>query len=71
MAQLTAVPTLVVNTTEGVCSVKVTEPSIETVLLSFIAGWLQDGQARLIRLPSNVLVTGSIVDSPSEDAVDG
>lgn len=70
MAQLISVPTLIVNTSEGVCAVKVTEPSIETALLAFVAGWVQDGQAKLVRLPSNVLVTGSIVDMPREEVAD-
>lgn len=70
MARLVSVPTLIVNTSEGVCSVKVTEPSIETALLAFVAGWVQDGQAKLVRLPSNVLVTGTIVDQPRDEVAD-
>lgn len=70
MARLVSVPTLIVNTSEGICSVKVSEPSIETALLACVAGWVQDGQAKLVRLPSNVLVTGTIVDQPRDEVAD-
>lgn len=68
MNKLTAIPTLFVDTTVGPCAVKVSEPSIETILLQFIAGWVADGHARLIKLPPNMVVTGSIVElNPKEE----
>ncbi len=60
--ELKSIPTLIVDTTVGVCVVKVKEAGFEQIMLNIIGNMVADGQARLVRLPSSTVVTGSIVD---------
>ena len=66
--RITAIPQIIVNTTEGPCVLKVSEAAIADVLIAFIAGWLQDGHGKLYKLPANMIVTGDLVELPNKES---